>query len=548
LYTDEDCVQKSRPVCTGACGRVIPEARVKTPIDRTRFDAVIFDLDGVVTRTASVHASAWKALFDEYRAKRLRHGQPAYPPFDMDHDYRTYVDGKPRYDGIQSFLNAKGIDIAYGHPDDPPDKETICGLGNRKNNLFRQDLKHKGVEVYGSTIRLVRRLRETGFKVAIISASENCTAVLQAAGIKELFHAQVDGVIATELHLKGKPAPDVFTEAAKRLEAAPARAVVVEDAVAGVEAGRRGGFGLVIGVDRTGHPERLKEHGAHVVVSDLAEVDVSGGAGSPCCSTADLPSALESIGEILKSRAQRVAVFTDYDGTLTPIVARPEDAVLTSQMREIVRHLAQTGAVAVVSGRDLRDVRERVGLNEIIYAGSHGFDIAGPNGLRLEHPEAMKSLPALDKAETELREEFADLPGAQIERKKYSVAIHFRNVEESRMPEVEPRVDKIAAQHPKLRKTEGKKIFELRPDMDWGKGQAVVWLLESLGLNNADVLPIYLGDDLTDEDAFQALRARGVGIVVRDQRRPTAAHYALDNTAEVGAFLALLAAQQPTRS
>lgn len=528
-------------------GSVFLEAQVKTAIDRTQFDAVIFDLDGVVTRTARVHAAAWKELFDEYRAKRLRCNQPVYPPFDMDHDYRLYVDGKPRYDGIQSFLSAKGIEIPYGHPDDPPDKETICGLGNRKNTLFRQHLQREGVQVYDSTIRLVRRLRESGFRVAIISASENCMAVLKAAGVQEVFHAQVDGVVATELHLRGKPAPDVFLEAARRLETAPGRAVVVEDAVAGVEAGRHGGFGLVIGVDRTGKPERLKEHGAHVVVSDLAEVSVADATIAPGTSTANLPSALESIREILKSRTQRVAVFLDYDGTLTPIVAHPEDAVLSSQMRKIVSHLAQTSAVAVISGRDLADVRERVALDDIVYAGSHGFDIVGPGGLRQENPEAKRLLPTLDKTETQLRERFADIPGAQIERKKYSIAIHFRNVEESRLADIEPRVNEVAAQHPALRITRGKRIFELQPDIAWDKGRAVLWLLRVLGLNMPEVLPIYLGDDLTDEDAFEALRVCGVGIVVRDEPRPTAARYALDSTAEVASFLALVAAQKPTR-
>ena len=155
-------------------------------------------------------------------------------------------------------------------------------------------------------------------------------------------------------------------------------------------------------------------------------------------------------------------------------------------------------------------------------------------------------LPALDKVETELRREFADIPGAQIERKKYSIAIHFRNVEESRLAEIEPRVDEVAGQHPDLRKAQGKKIFELQPDIAWDKGRAVLWLLAVLGLNTPDVLPIYLGDDLTDEDAFEVLRERGVGIVVRDEPRPTAARYALDSTAEVGSFLALLATQKAT--
>ncbi len=511
-------------------------------ITPSRFDAVIFDLDGVVTRTARVHAAAWKQLFDEYRAERHRRGLPVYEPFDIDGDYRLYVDGKPRYDGIQSFLSAKGIEIPYGHPDDPPEKETVCGLGNRKNLLFQQHLERAGVQVYDSTVRLIRELRERGFKVAIISASENCSAVLQAAEIQDLFDAQVDGVESTMLKLKGKPAPDVFVEAAKRLAVEPSRTVVVEDAVAGVAAGRQGGFGLVIGVDRTGKPERLKEHGAHVVVSDLAEVGLEDETAAPIMSTTDLPSALAQVDQILPSGTQRLALFLDYDGTLTPIVAHPEDAQLGDDIREIVRRLAHVCPVAVISGRDLADVRERVGLDEIVYAGSHGFDIVGPGGLRKENPEARTCLADLDKAEAFLREKTAAIPGAQIERKKYSIAVHFRNVDERRVPEVEPLVDMTAAQHPSLRKGHGKKVFELQPHIDWHKGRAVSWLLQALDLDSPEVLPIYIGDDLTDEDAFGALREHGAGIVVRDEPRPTAARYALENPAEVGAFLAQVVA------
>ncbi|HNQ90185.1 MAG TPA: trehalose-phosphatase [Verrucomicrobiota bacterium] len=522
-------------------------ARSSVILRRSRFDGVIFDLDGVVTRTAQVHAAAWKQLFDEYREERVRRHLPAYAPFDIDRDYRLYVDGKLRYDGIQSFLESCGIGIPYGQPEDSPEQETVCGLANRKNNLFLQHLQRAGVQVYDSTIRLIRQLRDHGFKVAVISASKNCLAVLQAARVEGLFHARVDGVVAAKLHLMGKPAPDLFAEAASRLGTAPTRTVVVEDAIAGVEAGRRGGFGLVIGVDRTGKPHQLLDHGAHVVVADLAEAEVTEDATPPTKNTADLPSALECIDQILNSRARRAAVFTDYDGTLTPIVAHPEDAVLRQQMREIVRRLSHITPVAVISGRDLADVRERVDLEDIIYAGSHGFDIIGPAGLRLERPEAKECLPALDVAEARLREKLSGIPGAQIERKKYSIAIHFRNVAECRLPDIESLVDAMAAQHPNLRKRHGKKVFELQPNVAWHKGRAVLWLLEVLRLDTPDVVPIYLGDDLTDEDAFEALHDRGAGIVVRDEPHPTAARYALENPAEVGSFLALLATQTPPR-
>lgn len=511
-------------------------------IARARFDAVIFDLDGVVTQTAGVHAAAWKQLFDEYREKRLQRHQRAYEPFEIETDYREYVDGKPRYDGIQSFLQSRQIDLPYGTPDDPPDQETVCGLANRKNLLFRQSLEKVGVKVYDSTVRLINDLRIGGFRVAVISASKNCSMVLRAARLLDVFDAQVDGLEANRLQLKGKPAPDVFLEAARRLGVRPERAVVVEDAVAGVQAGKKGGFAFVIGVDRTGVPDRLKKHGADLVVADLAEVVAETEDTASAASTASLPSAKDRLDEIIAERPQRVAVFLDYDGTLTPIVSRPEDAILDDAMRETIRRLASECTVAVISGRGLDDVRARVGLDEIVYAGSHGFEIVGPGGLREENREAKASLEDLARAEAALEEKLAAIPGAQLERKKYSLAIHYRNVPEARVAEVDRAVEEVAQRHARLRRSGGKKVHELQPNIDWHKGRAVLWLLEALGLEQGDVLPMYLGDDLTDEDAFQALRGRGVGIVVRDrdEPRPTAARYALESPREVGEFLGLL--------
>jgi len=510
-------------------------------ISRHHYDAVIFDLDGVVTQTARVHATAWKRLFDDYREDRLKRNLPVYEPFDEDNDYREYVDGKPRYDGIESFLSAHDINLPHGDPDDPPDKETVCGLGNRKNELFHEHLERHGVEAYDSTVELIRDLQAGDFKTAIISASKNCAAVLEAAGLQDLFRVRVDGVVAEKLGLAGKPEPDVFVEAAKRLEVKTERAVIVEDAVAGVQAGRKGGFGLVIGVDRSGKPGRLRRNGADKVVSDLSEVAVDD--RIPTYDMTELPSALNAIEEIAASHAKRLAVFLDYDGTLTKIVAHPEDAVLSEEMRNTIRRLAKVCPVAVVSGRDLADVRERVGLEEIVYAGSHGFDIAGPNGLRQENPEAQDFLPALDEAEVELREQLAGIEGAQVERKKYAIAIHFRNASEASVAEIEEAVEAARSNHPKLRKGDGKKIFELQPGIEWHKGHAVNWLLENLDLDEPKVLPIYIGDDVTDEDAFRTLRGRGPGIVVRDEPRETSALYGLENPAEVASFLDLLVAR-----
>jgi beta-phosphoglucomutase family hydrolase len=237
-----------------------------------RFDAVLFDLDGVLTDTAAVHARAWKTMFDDFlREWSKRHGQP-FEPFAISSDYKSYVDGKPRYDGVRSFLLARGIDLPEGTSEDAPDTQTVRGLGNRKNDLVNQLLDDEGVIRYEGSVRLVEQLREQGIKLAVVSSSRNCVTVLNAAGISHLFDARVDGVVAAERGLPGKPAPDTFLAAAADLGARPDRAVVVEDAISGVQAGQAGGFGLVIGVDREGHPEALRSNGADLVVSDLEEL------------------------------------------------------------------------------------------------------------------------------------------------------------------------------------------------------------------------------------------------------------------------------------
>jgi beta-phosphoglucomutase family hydrolase len=236
------------------------------------FDAVIFDMDGVVTDTATVHAAAWKRVFDQYLEERSRRSGEVSQPFDADADYRRYVDGKPRYDGVSSFLESRGIVLPHGDPSDSPERETVCGLGNRKDGVFLEQLKRGGSLAFPGTVALVRDLMVAHVPTAIISSSRNMSQVLAAAGIADLFRVRVDGIDAARLGLPGKPDPAIFLEAARRLGAEAARSAVVEDAIAGVEAGRRGGFALVIGVDRTGHRDALIEAGADVVVADLGEL------------------------------------------------------------------------------------------------------------------------------------------------------------------------------------------------------------------------------------------------------------------------------------
>jgi beta-phosphoglucomutase family hydrolase len=238
----------------------------------SRIRACLFDLDGVLTQTARVHAAAWKEMFDTFLRERAARTGEAFAPFDPVTDYTHYVDGKPRYDGVRSFLASRGIELPEGDPSDPPSAETVCGLGNRKNELVLALLKRDGVQIYEGSVRYVRAVRDAGLHRAVVSASANCRDVLEAAGIENLFEIRIDGIVVEERHLKGKPAPDTFLAAAEELGAKPAEAAVFEDALAGVEAGRAGQFGFVVGVDRAEQRKALLEHGADVVVTDLAEL------------------------------------------------------------------------------------------------------------------------------------------------------------------------------------------------------------------------------------------------------------------------------------
>jgi beta-phosphoglucomutase family hydrolase len=234
--------------------------------------ACLFDLDGVLTQTAKVHAAAWKEMFDAFLLDRSRQTGAPFRPFEIATEYPRYVDGKLRQDGVRSFLASRGIALPEGLPDDPSTAVTVNGLGTRKNHLVLELIERDGVEVYEGSVRFVEAVRDAGLRRAVVSASKNCRAVLAAAGIESLFEVRVDGIVAAESHLRGKPAPDMFLAAAKLLAVEPSHGAVFEDAVAGVEAGRAGSFGLVVGVDRVGQADALRGHGADRVVGDLAEL------------------------------------------------------------------------------------------------------------------------------------------------------------------------------------------------------------------------------------------------------------------------------------
>jgi len=245
---------------------------MRSAIIRDQYDAVLFDLDGVITDTANMHAACWKQMFDEYLQKRAAERGEPFCPFELATDYRLYVDGKPRFDGVRDFLTSRGIQLPEGSQNDPPQAETVGGLGNRKNELVNKVIEEVGVKPYEGTVKLIHQLRHQGFKIAVVTSSQNCEAVLKAAKLDAFFEVRIDGNTIHAQHLAGKPAADTFLTAAHALGVDPTRAVVVEDAISGVEAGRNGNFGLVIGVARKGNAEELRHHGAHLVVNDLGEL------------------------------------------------------------------------------------------------------------------------------------------------------------------------------------------------------------------------------------------------------------------------------------
>lgn len=238
------------------------------------FEAVIFDLDGVITKTAKVHAAAWKAMFDEYLQERAKQGKEAFREFSYEQDYLTYVDGKPRYKGVESFLKSRNISIPFGDPTDLSKKETICGLGNRKNEKFVETIEKEGVDIYIPMVKLIKELKEKGIHIGVASSSKNCELVLQTTELDQFFETRVDGIVSAKLGLKGKPEGDIFVKAAENMGVSPDKAIVIEDAVSGVQAGKNGGFGLVIGMARENNEEDLLRNGADIVKKNFEGITI----------------------------------------------------------------------------------------------------------------------------------------------------------------------------------------------------------------------------------------------------------------------------------
>lgn len=505
-------------------------------VSKAFLDAVILDLDGVITRTAKVHARAWKQVFDEFLLKWSKDNKEPFYPLTIHGDYTQYLDGRPRYEGAQAFLLSRNIHLPFGNISDLPGDSTVCAIANKKNETFHTLIRTEGVDIYEDTVKKVKQWRKSGLRTAVISASKNCNTILQVTGLTGLFDIVVDGIVSEHNNLKGKPAPDIFLFAADSLYVKPSLTAIFEDAIAGVAAGRKGGFRLVIGVSRNDHEEELYDNGADIVISSFDEITDSI-FESRIRMPSEIPSALNEISNIAKAvKNKKVLLFLDYDGTLTPIVNKPQEAVFPNEMRKLILDLTKNSSVSVISSRERTDVEKSVNIDNVFYAGSHGMDIRGP-GISMSPEIANNSLPLLDKAEKEIRLKLENAPGLFIERKKFSIAVHYRNADQITIDETYKTLGEIITVFKSLKKTSGKKVFEILPDIDWNKGKAVNWISEKISKDLSNSIAIYIGDDITDEDAFNELKETGIGILVGSHKHGSSAKYHLADVEQVYAFL-----------
>ena len=477
----------------------------------------IFDLDGVLTPTQELHFRAWQSVFNEFLAQEF----PGSPEFSYP-EYLAQVDGKPRAAGVDSFLAGRGIELSLARQRE---------LAELKDSFFHQELK-RGIEPYPGVKEFLLQLRDRGVKLAMVSSSRNAAQVLAAADLSNFFAVQIDG----NAKLAGKPDPAAFLSAAQALQVEPKAVAIFEDALAGVEAGRRGGFGLVVGIDRGGNRIALKEHGADWVVKGLEAVSWEGLLA--WFSEVKLPSALAEFARLKSEIAGRkLGIFLDYDGTLAEIAPRPELAVLAPYGLEALRMVAQVHPTFIISGRDLVDVRNLVGIPSLYYAGSHGYQIEGPD---FQYQFDPTLAPLINQVGLSLMPLEQEVSGCLVEIKGYAVAVHYRLVAPDLVPQIRERLEAALAGTPGLKLAEGKMLFEIRPDQDWDKGKALEYLLELFLPRLGEIYPLYIGDDTTDEDAFRAVAGRGIGILVSEWPRPTLARYLLQDPCEVAELLGRL--------
>jgi trehalose-phosphatase len=471
--------------------------------------AIILDVDGVITDTRRIHFKAWKKTLENY-------------PFE-EADYQKYVDGKPREDGLRSFLESRAIILSKGKVDE---------LVVKKDLLFKEFLKSDKPEVFPDALKAINRWRQKKVPLAVISSSKNSKLILKEAGLLDSFDVLIDGEEGQRLNIPGKPDPAYLNEAARRLGFRPEDCLLVEDAISGITAGKNANLMEVIGITRDGQTpaEELYLAGADSVVHSLLEIGKARNA--------------ISFWEDIKLQVGKrdIALFIDFDGTLSEIVSDPAEAVIKESLKEILQHCSRAIKIAVISGRDRLDVKEKIGLDSLFYVGSHGLDMCGPGCFYYLVEDARKFAVELQDATMAATSLLQGIKGILIERKSFSTAIHYRMVVGVDDEIIRKKILNLITSFPHLKIKDGKKVIELFPKIKWGKGEAISKLSGILGIDTNETIPFYLGDDLTDEDAFIELRHKGIGIKIDETgTTPTMARYFLKDPDEVEKFLLLIA-------
>ena len=510
-------------------------------IDPRYHDAVIFDLDDVLADAASLQREAWASLFDDYLVRRPGREDEDHSPF-TDDDYRQLVNGKPPPDGVATFLASRRITLPRGAPWNIGD-DTIYGLANRQRQTYAA-LLGRVVPPFGAMVALMRKLLGIDIAAVAVHASSPVRQQLSTVtGVDSLLDVDIGGIAAPRLGITENHCPVVDPEAthildaARRLGVHPQRTVVIGNTEAALSAGQDAGFALVIGVDGTGSADGGSQPSADVVVADLAEIAVRTGDKRIW----EIPNALESYGQLASIViARKSTLFLNWDIALCGIGSDLGAVALVDGAAQVLARLADAFPIVVISGRDLADLRDRVGIPGIWYAGCHGFELVGPDGSHHEHEVGAAAIPIVAGAAAELRAALAQIPGLRVAHTRFTVAVHYREVAPEHIDDIVATTHQLGRRN-NLRVTIGRMLVELRPAVDWDKGTRLAWIRSRID-ESKSLVPIYIGGDLTDEDAFEEVQLGGVGIAVRhneDGGRRTAARFALDSPDQVREVLHL---------
>lgn len=496
---------------------------------------IIFDMDGVVTQTAVIHYKAWKIVFD----RLLSQINPSFNPF-TEEDYFYFLDGMSRVDGVTNFLTSRELSLKELQKLYTSVEECIAHLCETKNELLLAIISENSVDCFADTLEFIKLLLLHNYSIAIISSSKNCLEILKSAKVEKIFPVRVDGIVSETIGIPGKPNPAIFLEAAKQLNLLPQECMVIEDALSGVKAAKEGAFGVVVALDRKNKLHaQFSELEADYILPDLSKKQTTFYQKIFCGSEKKLESAfniLPLIANLLENKNELI-VFLDYDGTLTPIVERPENALLSPTMLQCLTQLSQKYTTVIISGRELNNLKNLINIPNIYYSGNHGFEFTGPECSNMFYQIGHEFVDELTAVYQALYGVFQKIKGCIIENKKFSLSIHYRLVDENLHEYISQKIEDNLSSFPNLTRHYGKKVFEIRPNIHWNKGLAAENILTQFKLVKNNLIPVYIGDDVTDEDAFTQFGLNGITIKVTPESYKTNAHYFLKSPKEVLEFL-----------